>query len=142
MRSRDRQDSRSGVSLIEVVVALMIFSLCISGFCSVAMQSRQLSDLSRDHYIAVNMARSRFERARSFDYEQLHLFEEGATVVDKDGTPESNGRFRRSTVVSNVTPQLSEMVVTVDILNRMTLEFDGEKERLNMYFADYVEPPE
>src|SRR5262245_16463074 len=66
--------SRDGVGLIEVCVAMFIFALCISGMCSLAMTAREACDRSRDHYIAVNLAKNRLERAKSFGYSQLALF--------------------------------------------------------------------
>jgi type II secretory pathway pseudopilin PulG len=130
--------SKRGISIIETVIALMIFSICIGGFCGVVMQARQLSDQARAQYTAVNMAKNRFERARSFDFDQLHLFHESQVVVDHDGQPSANGNYRRTTTVSNVNNRLKEMTVNIEIKNRISTEF-RPGENLRMYFADYVE---
>ena len=132
---------KRGISIIETVVALMIFSICIGGFCGVVMQARQLSDQARDQYTAVNMAKNRFERARSFDFDQLHLFRESQVVVDHEGQPKQYGNYRRTTTVSNVNERLKEMTVTIEIKDRHTTHF-RPGENLRMYFADYVELPE
>lgn len=138
---RPRCGARRGITIIETVIALMIFAICIAGFCGIVLQSRQLSDSARDHYTAVNLARSRFERARTFDFDQLHLFVESRTLTDHVGNSDPNGSFRRSTTVSNINPRLIEMTVMVEIKNRRKLAFIGEKDELKMYFADYVERP-
>jgi hypothetical protein len=136
-----RRPRKKGITIVETVVALMIFMLCIGGFCAIVMQSRQLSDQARDHYTAVNLARSRFERARTFAFDQLDLFSESGTIVDNWGNPNAKGNFRRSTVVSNVNDRLTEMSVTIEVRDRVTRQFVAN-DTLKMYFADYIEVPE
>ena len=141
VRHGGRAKARRGVSIIEAVIALMIFAMCIGGFCAIIMQARQLSDQARDHYTAVNMARSRFERARSFEFDQLHLFAEAGVVMNQYSIPDNEGNFERITTVTNLNPRLAQMTVEVRIRDRRTRRFDTDGETLKMYFADYVEPP-
>lgn len=140
-RTAELSMRKHGVSIIETLIALMIFAICIGGFCGVVMQARQLSDQARAQYTAVNMAKNRFERARSFDFDQLHLFHENQVVVDHEGQPSSKGNYRRTTTVSNVNDRLKEMTVKIEIKNRHSTKFIA-REELRMYFADYVELPE
>ena len=54
--------------------------------------------------------------------------------------PSSN--YRRTTVVTNVSAELVEMSVTVDIRDRESLQFDGVQEKLESYIANIQGPPE
>lgn len=130
------------MTLIETIVALCIFAICVGGFCALVSQVRQAADMARDRYIAVNLAKNRLERARSFEFDQLHLFRESRVVLDGDGTPFIDGNFRRTTTVSNVTDIMCEMVIKVEIRNRITRDFETKPEIVSSYLDDYAEPPE
>lgn len=138
---RKRADLK-GLTLIETVIALVIFAICIGGFCALVSQVRQAADMARDRYIAVNLAKNRLERARSFEFDQLHLFEENGVVMNESGTPTTTGNFRRTTTISNITDILCELVINVEVRNRITRAFEADAETVSSYIADYAEPPE
>lgn len=135
---------RSGVGLIEVVIALFVFSMSIAGMCALAVIVKESSDRARDHYVAVNLAKNRLERAKSFDFTQLYTFRESQSLVDLNGTPVSasdpRGDYRRSTIVTNVTDNLTEVRVTVEIRNRQTWEFVPGVEDIRTYVANIKAP--
>ncbi len=139
-RGFGRVSSRAGVGLLEVIIALFIFATCITGMCSAIVMLRQANDRSRDHYVAINLAKNRLERARSFGYDQLPLFVETQTLVDRSGTATQTGDFRRSTVVSNVTLTLREVRVTVEIRNRDTWTFVPGMQDIRSFVADVKTP--
>ena len=56
---------KRGLTLLEVIIALSIFMVGSMGICSLIVQSKRLSDSARDHYVAVNLAKNRMERARN-----------------------------------------------------------------------------
>ena len=141
-KPRARTGSPSGVSIVEVVIALAIFGIAIGAACGLVVGARTLSDSARDHYTAINLAKNRLERAGALGYDVLPLFEESATVIDKDGNPDPNGNFRRTTIVTDVRSNLRELTVIVEIRNRSTLQFGGEAETLKTYHAKYSERPE
>jgi hypothetical protein len=124
------------------MVALLLFGICVGGICKLLVATKQVSDQARDHYVAVNIAKNRVERARAFDYDQLHLFEEDGVVVGVDGTADADGRYRRKTQILTNALEMVEMVVTIAIRNRHTLEFGEEAEMLRTYIADMKGPPE
>lgn len=119
---------RAGFTLVEAVIALMIMGVSIVGICQMIVLARESSDRARDHYIAINLARNRIERARTLPYSQIPLMGESLVVVDEGGAASASGLFRRSTVVSNLSAGLSEMVVTVEIMDRRTRSFQGVSE--------------
>jgi len=138
----ERGTRSGGFTLVEVMVALFLFGLCVGGICKLLVATKQVSDQARDHYVAVNIAKNRVERARAFDYDQLHLFEEDHVIVGVDGTADSNGRYRRTTEVLTNAIDMVEMVVTIAIRHRETLEFGSEAEMLRTYIAELKGPPE
>ena len=127
-----------GMTLIEVVIAVFIFGIVMGGACMLVVQCRQGVDNARAHYVAVNIAKNRLEKGRTFGYDQLSVFSEDDVLVDVSGAVDSAGNFRRTTIVSNVTSNLVEMIVTVEIRNKVTRQFSSRKsEVVRTYFADY-----
>ncbi|MCE9614980.1 MAG: hypothetical protein K8T26_11925 [Lentisphaerae bacterium] len=133
--------SRAGVGLIEVVIALFIFAGSVAGMCALVLMVREASDRARDHYVAVNLAKNRLERAKSFGFSQLSLFAENQVPMNSQGAPNAKGDFRRTTVVSNIAANLTEVRVTVEIRNRDTWEFVPGEEDIRSYVADITEHP-
>lgn len=132
-------DKRSGVGLIEVVVALFIFAATVTGMCGLVLILRESSDRARDHYVAVNLAKNRLERAKSFGFSQLSMFAENQIRVNNMGVQTPNGEYRRTTLITNVNPTLTEIRVTVEIRNRETWEFVPGEEDIRSYVADILE---
>ncbi len=127
---------RNGHSLVEVVIALLCFSIAIAGLCALSLMTKESADVAREHYIAVNIAKNRLERSHSFDFAQLNLFNESGVVVDHNGNPAPNGHYRRSTTVTNMNPSLYHIEVNVEILNRVSLQFDPGAEGVQTLVAD------
>lgn len=128
--------SRDGLTLIEVAVAMFCFGIAISGMCLLTIATKESNDLARDHYVAVNLAKNRLERSHSYGFDQLGLFAESDVIVDESGRPDPNGHYRRSTIVSNVTPLLYHVEVNIEILNRVSLEFDPGAEGVQTLVTD------
>lgn len=129
---------REGIVLVETMVALTLFGFFMAAASTLVVQHRRLSDMARNHYTAVNIAKNRLELVRTFDFNQVENFVEVDVIVDKGGFPDTEGRYRRSTVVKSIEDNLIQLEVVVEILNRKTLQFDGEREMLSSYFAQYL----
>lgn len=131
---------REGMTIVESMVALVILALFITGTCQLLMSHRQVSDMARGHYTAINIAKNRMELVRTFDFDQVHNFQENNMVVDSSGLADPDGLYRRSTEFSPVgaNNNLIELTVTVDIRNRQTLQFNPANEVLKTYFAKYL----
>lgn len=133
---------RRGMTIIEVLVAMSLFAMFIVGASSLMLMVRKLSDVSRSHYQAVNIAKNRIEQVRNLrraDYNQIPMAVENGVRVDDRGEPSPTGKFRRTTIITEKTPNLIEIGVRVDILNRNTLTFDGEHEFLQSFIANVYE---
>lgn len=137
--SERRGRARRGMSLIEVVVAVAILSIVVGGVAWMVIMVRNVSDQARDHYIAANIAKNHIERARIIEYDVLEDFEAADVVVDEGGTPDSSGRFRMTTSVSQVNSNLKEVAVSVEIRNRVTVDFEGEEEQMSTFLSKFTE---
>ena len=139
---RPRAGARGGLTLVETLIALFILGFCAGGMVYLVVALKEVSDQARDHYTAVNLAKNRIEQAKALDWTQLPLMVEDGTVVDGQGDPDSDGRFRRSTVVDTTRTNLTEFVVLVAVRDRRTLAFGDESEMVRTYMAEMRGPPD
>ncbi|WP_372794649.1 hypothetical protein [Pontiella sp.] len=148
MNKNDHQNtpsnrSRSGTSLIETVVALSLLAVFIAGSCRTIVAHRKIVDKARAHYTAVNIAKNQVEQIRntisSVGYDQIYNNAEKDIQVAYNGEVSDVGKFRRTTEVIQVDENLTEIVITVQIINRISLEFGTEKEVLRTYIARPLE---
>ena len=130
------------MTLVESMVAVVIFGIVIVGLAGLALSSREASDRARSHYVAVNIANNRLERGWAMEFGEIENLNEDKVVVGVNGSPSASGRFRRTTTVTPVSSNLLEMVVVVEIKNRITLAYDGANETVQSYYADYLNPPD
>jgi prepilin-type N-terminal cleavage/methylation domain-containing protein len=126
-----RTKFQDGFTLTEVMVASAILAMFIVGCYKMVEGALWMNQAARDHYVAVNMADSRLERARNLQYATYSDLLETQLVMAADGTPSVTGPFRRTTSVNtNYGVVLTEFVVQVDIRNHKTGAFDGINELL------------
>lgn len=128
--------------MIEVLVAVGIFAVYASGACKLILSHRKVSDMARAHYTAANIAKNRLEVIRTFEFDQIPSFAESRVVIDESGLPNNVGNYRRSTKVGSVSSNLLDVVVSVDIRNRETLQFTPAHETIRTFIAHYLEPEE
>lgn len=134
------RSGKSGLGLVEVIISLFIFASTIAGMCAVMVMMRTAGDRARDHYVAINLAKNRLERAMSFGFDQLSLFAESQVMLNGQGAPAAAGDFRRTTTVTTITPTLKEVRVTVEIRNRDTWTFVPGMQDVRSYVADIQTP--
>ena len=135
---------RSGITLVETVIALTLLALVLSGSYKIVVLSSSMNRSVRDHYVAVTLARSRIERAKNFAFVDLATLEEDRVVVDYNGTPNTQGHYRRTTVVQQdaSSPLVSDVEVTVEIRNSRTGWDNPKKEVITTKLTDYWVPDE
>jgi len=130
---------QAGFTLVEVVIAVTLIVVVLAGAYNLIIHAARVSRMARNHYIAVNLAKNHIERARNFRYADLYMMEESNLVMDENGGPANDGRFRRTTtVVSDVEPGLTSVNVAVQICNLRTGEFGDEQEFISSIFTDYL----
>lgn len=139
-----------GFTILEVLVSLTLVAMVMAGAYLLITQTAQLSRAARDKYVAVTLCKNRLERARNFDYQDLHLMDEPGLVVNDNGAPYPRGMFRRITLVNtnyvppvvstNYAGGLTEVTVTVQIRNKRTGIFSSAvQETLSTLFTEYLD---
>ena len=119
------------------MIASVVLTMVMGGAYSLVVQAAQMSRSARDHYVAVNLAKNRLERARNFQYGDLRLVGENNVVVDENGNPNTAANFRRTTAVTtNYSANITQVIVTVQIRNFRTGLW-GAQEQMSSLFANY-----
>jgi prepilin-type N-terminal cleavage/methylation domain-containing protein len=130
---------RRGMTMVEVVIATALILVVMSGSYLLIIRSAELSRSARRHYIAISLAKNRLERARNFLYGDLKLMAESDLTVNDNGNPDPDGRFRRTTTVdTNYSASLTEVIVTVKIRNPHTGLFTPDNETIRTLFTEYL----
>lgn len=109
--------SKLGVSLLEVVIAVMVTSIVIVGVLSLYYQSVLVTKKMNQLFIATNLAKSRLERIKNLEFDQLPFAEETDTQLDQNGNADLEGKFLRNTTIStnyNGNADLTSASVTVN----------------------------
>jgi hypothetical protein len=136
--NRNKSKSRAGIALVEALVSLTLLAIFLAGAMKILISHHEMSDKARAHYTAINIAKNRMELIRTFEFGQVDDFLEDKVNIDASGMPSTLGNFRRSTQVSNVSSNLLELAVIVEIRDQKTLAFSGSQEDLTTYFAEYL----
>jgi prepilin-type N-terminal cleavage/methylation domain-containing protein len=133
----NRRKAKSGFTLVESLIAMVVLAMVMGGAYSLVVQAARMSRAARDHYVAVNLAKNRLERARNFQYADLRLVGESNMVVDENGNPNTASNFRRTTVVNtNYSADVTQITVTVQIRNFRTGSW-GSQEQMSSLFASF-----
>jgi len=142
MNGRSRSSVKTGFTMVEVIVSLFLICLVMAGSYTLIVRAAALSRAARNHYVASILCNNRIERARNFDYEDLHLLEETSVTVNDNGYPDPDGWFSRTTTVStNYLPMCTKFDVVVQIRNRKTGFFGQERETESTQFTEFLAPP-
>ncbi len=128
--------------MVEALVAVVLFALFITGAAKMLLTHRQMTDMARAHYTAINIAKNRLELVRTFNFDQRGDFTEDKVLINGIGQPDMNGNYRRTTEFIQVSSNIIEIVIDVDIKDRKTLQFDGQTESLRSFNSLYLERPE
>jgi len=102
-----------GFTLVEVMVCSVIFVIFCVFFLNATFVSMRSQQLACDYYKAMTIARNRIQRVQQFAYSSIPLTSENQVPVDGRGNMTSAGIYRRTTIVSNVSPDLLKITVQV-----------------------------
>ncbi len=139
MNGCSQNAGRRGFGVAETVIALMIVAIGLASAMPLVIQAGYAVRRGRDHYVATTIALATLERARNLDVGLLPLLAETRRLVDDQGIPTEAGHFRRSVAVVASTPAqgLTQVTVTVEIMNRRRGGFCGEQQRVAMAYTTY-----
>lgn len=102
-------NNNSGITLAEVIVGSFIFTLIVGSFLSILLTSSASLKLTDYIYVSTNLAKSRIERLKGLDYNSLPNAEETDTRLDKNGNPDIDGDFYRTTEVTPIYNGVADM---------------------------------
>lgn len=108
--------SRAGFTLMEVMIASVIFLIASLGFSFGLIAALKTQYMASDHYSAMTISRNRIQRARSLDFSTLTLLNESMIRVDNLGNQSPTGFFFRSTSVTNVATNCVEISISVHFI--------------------------
>ncbi len=95
--------NKKGMSLVEVIVALALLVLSIGSILGVLIQNMNTGRTIDYSYVATNLAKNRIERLREVrrdrGYADLANWGETDVAIDRDGVPDNEGDFQRTTIV-------------------------------------------
>ena len=133
---------RDGFTIVETVFSIVMLMMVMAGAYKIITATASLNRVVRNHYVATNLAKNRLERARNFPYADLPLLAENMVLINDNGVPNTDGRFRRTTAVNtNYTVGVTAIIVTVDIKNLRSGNFNTEKESVSSLYTEFLAPP-
>lgn len=110
---RGAKRKQAGFTLVEVIIASVIFFGIAGAFIAAYLSAMRTHAVASDFYKATCIARNRIQRARTLDYDSLSLLSEVDASVDEDGNVDQGGKFRRTTLVSSVSPACTRIEIKV-----------------------------
>lgn len=110
-----------GLTLIEVMIAVLLFALMIGALLSVCIQSAGAGRRGDLAYQAYNLAKNRVETVKALSFADISSAAESATVINEEGIPTAGGLFSRDTTVTTSysgDANLVQVTVTVSYTHR------------------------
>jgi prepilin-type N-terminal cleavage/methylation domain-containing protein len=126
MRSRSRKKKESGFTLVEVLVAVSITAVCLSGMLLTFINLFTLTDLTRDFTLANNAAQQKVEEIKRTAFDSVLAFNNTVFNIPGFAASEARGRIE----VDNTTfSYLKKVRVVVSFRTRSRVI--GEDTNLN-----------
>jgi Tfp pilus assembly protein PilV len=108
--------NKNGVTLIEVMGSVLVFTIGIAALMAVYWQAGTSSRRADNAYTAYNLAKNRLEALKSVSFSDLPSAIENSIALNKDGVADVTGSFVRSTVVTtNYSGDANLTQVTVSV---------------------------
>jgi type IV pilus modification protein PilV len=111
-----RGSNARGATLIEVMIAVLIFLVGMEALLAVSTQSMSANKRAEYVYTASTLAKNHLERLKSSSFSSLATAAETDTVINADGDVDAAGAFRRTTTVTtnyNANSNLTQVTVAV-----------------------------
>ena len=112
----NKLSNSSGVTLIEIMIAVLTFAIGISAILAVCVQGMTTARRTEAAYTAYNLAKNRIETLKSITFSDLASASETSTVLDASGVADLEGTFTRTTVITtnyNSDANLTQAKVTI-----------------------------
>ncbi|MDP3789582.1 MAG: hypothetical protein Q8R48_04185, partial [Candidatus Omnitrophota bacterium] len=109
-----------GITLVEIMVSLGLIALLGGSILALLVENMRAGQTADYNYAAVNIAKSRIDRVRQLrrdkGFSYLYTAAETDSTVDRNGLPDAEGEFTRSTSITQnfeSNPNLTKVEVTV-----------------------------
>lgn len=126
MRLLKKPYSAAGFTLVEVAIAVSIFTIVLAGILGLYYQSVLVTKKMNQVFIATNLAKNRLESLYNLEFDSISTAEETDTLLDEEGNTDANGKFKRTTTVATQYEGHSDLTqVTVTVDYEVKGEFSG-----------------
>lgn len=112
--------TKKGITLVEIMVSLGLIALLGGSILALLVENMKAGQTADYNYAAVNIAKSRIDRLRQLrrdkGFNYLYTAVETDSTVDRNGLPDAEGEFTRSTSITQnfeSNPNLTKVEVTV-----------------------------
>lgn len=107
--------NQKGGSLLEVMIAVLVFAIGLAALLSVFTASSTMSRRGEMAYVSYNLARNRVELLKGSDFAALADYQETDTRIDRDGNEDAAGDYVRTTAVSTYLGETELAQVDVNV---------------------------
>ena len=90
----------SGATLVEVMVAVLVFAIGITSLLAVCVQGMSTARRTEAAYTAYNLAKNHLETLKSMSFNDLGSANETSIVLDASGVADPDGFYTRSTAIT------------------------------------------
>lgn len=89
-----------GVTIVEVLAAIFVYMIGLMPLMAVMQQSQISGKQADSAYTAYTIAKNHLERLKSVNFSVLASAGETDTLIDQNGSPNTNGSYSRTTAVA------------------------------------------
>lgn len=105
------QSDNRGFSMVEVLIGMIIFALCLQGLAMMGARTIAANETGMKTTAATMLAQDRIEYVKSLGYNNLN----GAETIENYGDMGGYELYRRQTTVLDNTPQQHTKTVVVEV---------------------------
>ena len=118
--SRRRRGRQSGISLIEVIIALSILGFGMLGIAAAQVSAYRFSDSSRDRTLAHQLAQQQIELFQAMSTNSIEVIRAAGpndplNPIDPDPNDNTPMIFNRSWTITPDTPEIDVYTVVVNV---------------------------
>ncbi len=130
-----------GMTLVEVITSLALISVLIGGFLGLLLENMRAGATIDYNYAAINIARSRMDRIRELrrdkGYSNLPTAVETDVAVNRDGLPDADGDFTRTTTI---TPNFEGKTNLTKIMVTVSYKGTGDVATTTIIVTSFISP--
>ncbi len=129
----------SGMTLVETMVAILVFGLLLGGMMNITVASITAGKRAEFAYNAYNLAKNHIETLKALPFSSLTNAAETDTYLDNAGVPDDEGNFKRTTTVTtNYTGDANLVQVQVQVDYRIKGAFANKPTTLTSVIFQYA----